>query len=63
MIAEVEGLDKRGMKSESGRGVSPLQQSRDGSATPGWDFLAAAALMAGVLAGASCLFGNNKTGN
>ena len=29
---------------------------------PGLDFLAAAALMAGVLAGASCLLGNKKTG-
>jgi hypothetical protein len=30
---------------------------------PGWDFLAAAALMAGVIAGASFLFRNKKVQN
>jgi hypothetical protein len=29
---------------------------------PGWDFLAAAALLAGILAGLSFLFANKKTG-
>ena len=29
---------------------------------PGWDFLAAAALAAGVLGAASCWFGNKKSG-